>query len=203
MRQTIALIQDRIYEEHRLLAQIAAGDEEAFRQVYDHYRKPIYSYAFSLTESKDGASEILQEVFVKVWVNRQKLPEISNFNSWLFTVARNAFYDAIKKLASESKAKKVLKVVSDNESRDTDYFILNRDNEKLLQSIVEKLPEQQRLVFQLRSQGLKREEIAEKMNISENTVRVHLTRALSFIKTHLGNHTDTALLVIMILVSRN
>lgn len=184
-----------------LLSAIASGDENAFRQVYDQYRKRIYSYAFNLTESADKANEIVQEVFVKVWINRQKLKEISNFNSWLHTIARNVFYDAIKKIANESRAVKTLKVVSDDASHDTDYFILNRENEKLLHSILEKLPEQQRLVFQLRSQGLKREEIAAQLNISENTVRVHLTRALAFIKTHLSNHTDTALLVIMILMS--
>jgi hypothetical protein len=73
------LSNDRRYEGRELLTRIATGDEEAFRQIYDQYRKRIYSYAYNLTESKDRAGEVVQEVFVKLWLNRARLPEISNF----------------------------------------------------------------------------------------------------------------------------
>ena len=96
---------------------------------------------------------------------------------------------------------KNLTAAVDDSVNETENFILNRENEFLLQKAVEKLPPQQKIIFELRSQGLKQDEIAEKLNISRNTVKAHLTRALSSIKSYLSNHTDASLTILIILLS--
>ena len=189
------------YSEKKLLHLISAGDESAFRQVYDQYRKRIYSYALNLTEDEDKAGDVVQEVFLKVWLNRDKLPNVSNFNAWIHAIARNYFFDAIKKLVKESAFLKNLTAAVDDSTNETENFILNKENEFLLQQAVEKLPPQQKLIFELRGQGLKQDEIAEKLNISKNTVKAHLARALSSIKNYLSNHTDASLTILIILLS--
>jgi RNA polymerase sigma-70 factor (family 1) len=196
------LVSEFLYNEKKLLLQVSESDENAFRQIYDEYRKRIYSYALNLTESEDKASEIVQEVFLKLWLNRGKLPEVHNFQAWLYTIARNSFFDAIKKSANESTALKKLTFSSKDISHETDYFILDRENQVLLEQAMERLPDQQKLVFKLKSQGLKLDEIATELNISKNTVKVHLSKALSSVKDYLKNHTDTALILLLILLGR-
>ena len=191
------------YNENELLALIALGDEIAFRRVYDHYRKRIYSYAFNLTESEDRAGDLVQEIFLKVWVNREKLPGLDNFSAWLHAIARNYFFDTVKKMATETKVYKNLRIVTDEGTDETNHFILNRENEAILLQLLEKLPAQQRLVLQLKSQGYKLDEIAGEMDISKNTVKVHLKRALATLREYLKNRPDTTLVILVMLLSRS
>lgn len=183
------------------MQRLAEGDEIAFREVYDHYRRRIYSYALSLTESEDKAGEVVQDVFLLLWQNRQKFPEVQQFNAYLHAIARNAFFNAIKKKAQESVVLRRLQISRSEATHETEYFILDRENEALLQEVLERLPNQQKMVFQLRSQGLKQDEIASELQISKNTVKVHLNRALNSIRAYLGSHTDTALFLLVILLS--
>ncbi|HRO46011.1 RNA polymerase sigma-70 factor [Agriterribacter sp.] len=189
------------YHETALLHRVAEGDELAFRQVYDHYTRRIYSYALNLTESEDKAAEVVQEVFLKLWQNRQKLPEVQQFNAWLHAIARNVFFNAIKRKAQESVALRQLYITRREAIHETEYFVLDRENDALLQQALARLPDQQKLVFQLRSQGMKQDEIASQLQISKNTVKVHLNRALNSIRDYLGTHTDTALSLLVILLS--
>lgn len=189
------------YHETALLHRVAEGDELAFRQVYDHYTRRIYSYALNLTESEDKAAEVVQEVFLKLWQNRQKLPEVQQFNAWLHAIARNVFFNAIKRKAQESVALRQLYITRTEAIHETEYFVLDRENDTLLQQALARLPDQQKLVFQLRSQGMKQDEIASQLQISKNTVKVHLNRALNSIRDYLGTHTGTALSLLVILLS--
>ena len=71
------------YDESEALKRLAQGDEKAFRMIYDRYRKKIASFAWLLTESEELTDQILQDVFVKLWINRSKLDGVNNFNAWL------------------------------------------------------------------------------------------------------------------------
>ena len=93
---------DPLYDEKTLLLQVAEADEKAFRQLYDRYRKKIASFVYLLTESPEMADEIVQEVFVKIWINRDKLQDVHHFNGWIHTITRNFVTDALKKMAAPS-----------------------------------------------------------------------------------------------------
>ena len=73
------MFKDSSYNEEELLAFIANGDELAFTRVFDYYRDRIYSIAFKITHSTTVAEEIVQDVFLKIWLRRDHLIEIENF----------------------------------------------------------------------------------------------------------------------------
>src|SRR5678810_238059 len=95
-------IRDRPYtmpnNEKELLALIAKGDEIAFSKLFLQFKDRIYSIAFKLTKSTIAAEEIVQEVFLKIWLKRANLTDIENFSAYLFIITRNDVYKSLKQI---------------------------------------------------------------------------------------------------------
>jgi RNA polymerase sigma-70 factor (family 1) len=189
-------------DETDLLARIANGDDKAFGTLFHHYRPKIYSYAFHLFRNIGMADELVQEVFLKVWLNRDKLPHILKFNAWLFIIARNQVFDTLKLLAKEATARRQMANLLDPEANFVEDHLLNKENELRLKHALDHLSPQQKLIFTLsRHQGMKHEEIASRLNISRNTVKTHLVHALKTLKDILYFHSDSTLLLLLSLWS--
>lgn len=189
-----------LLHETNLLARVACGDEKAFETVFHHYRSKIYAYAFHLLDNKDMADELVQEVFLKVWLSRNKIPEIARFDAWLFIIARNQIFDMLKHLSKESSAKARMSVVPVPVSDTVETQLINKENEQLLENALGRLSPQQKLIFTLsRHQGMKHEEIATRLNISRNTVKTHLVHALKILRSVLPLHSDTITLLCLFL----
>src|SRR5690349_13566037 len=75
---------------------IAAGDQTAFTVLVSHYHKVVYSIAYKLTRSVQLSEEIVQDVFLKIWLKRDMLVEVANFPAFLHTVSTNMIYSAIR-----------------------------------------------------------------------------------------------------------
>lgn len=179
-----------------LLALVANGDEKAFATLFHHYRPKIYSYAFHLFRNIGLADELVQEVFLKVWLNRNKLPHILKFESWIFIITRNQVFDTLKQLAREAAARKQMAHFLDPEADLVEDHILTKENEARLQNALNHLSPQQKLIFTLsRQEGMKHEEIATQLNISRNTVKTHLVHALKTLKDILYLSESAMLLV--------
>jgi RNA polymerase sigma-70 factor (ECF subfamily) len=179
--------------EKRLLSEIAAGDEFAFREIFDYYRKPIYAYAMYLLKNEALADEIIQDVFLKVWVQRDQLNGVMHFRGWLYTIARNKMIDALKCQMRENSFKNSAQLtVVTNE---TEELVLAREYDHLVNEAIDNLSPQQQLVYNLsRKKGLKHEEIARELNISTNTVKTHLVHALRAMRKHLLPHLHIAVI---------
>jgi RNA polymerase sigma-70 factor (ECF subfamily) len=178
------------HKEKGLLVKVANGDEEAFKLLYDHYRQKIYAYACHLTGSRLLADEVVQEVFLKVWLNRQKLPSVSNFNAWLYTISRNQLFDALKRSAREAVGRKALINEMPDAVNNADDILLNKENDKLLQQALSRLSSQQQIIYHLsRNKGMKYDEIARQLQIAPNTVKVHIVNALRTIREYIRFHT--------------
>ena len=185
-------------DETELLARVAEGNERAFGLLFHHYRPKIYSYAFQLFGNVQMADELVQEVFLKVWLNRDKLPHILKFDSWLFIIARNKVFDMLKLRAKENTARQQMARFLNPEANLVEDQLLDKENELRLQHALEHLSPQQKLVFTLsRHQGMKHEEIASQLNISRSTVKTHLVNALKTIRDILHFHSDSALLLLL------
>ncbi|MBO9635423.1 MAG: RNA polymerase sigma-70 factor [Chitinophagaceae bacterium] len=179
-----------LHNEKGLLVQVANSDEEAFRLLYDHYRQKIYAYACHLTASTNLADEVVQEVFLKVWLNRHKLPAVSNFNAWLYTITRNQLFDALKRSAKEANNRQTLLRDIPGTINNADEMVLDKENHKLLQQALSRLSSQQQIIYHLsRNQGMKYDEIARQLQIAPNTVKVHIVNALRTIREYIRFHT--------------
>ena len=177
--------------ETELLVRVAEGDEKAFGFVFHHYRQRIYSYAFHLFGNGGLADELVQDVFMKVWLSRDKVRHVLRFDSWLFTIARNQVFDTLKLLAKEDSARKQMASLPHPESITVEDQLLTKENERRLQEALSRLSPQQKLIFTMsRHQGMKHEEIATRLNISRNTVKTHLVHALKALRDTLQFHSD-------------
>jgi RNA polymerase sigma-70 factor (family 1) len=172
-----------LHNEKELLELIAESDESAFAKLFTHYRDRIYSIAFKLTKSTVIAEEIVQDVFLRIWLKRANLNEIQNFNAYLFIVTRNDAYKVLKGIARNYK---IALLTDEDQSlmiNDTGDLIMEREYNLLLQNAVNRLPNQQREVYSLvKEQGLKRDEVAHQLNIQPETVKFHLAQAMKNIR---------------------
>lgn len=179
-----------------LIEQIAGGDSAAFRVLFNAHWDRIFSVALAFTKSTERSEELVQDVFLKIWLNRTELPGIRNFEGYLFTVARNHIFNALRTRLKEVSFGEELEHYF-KESSLADDLLLLKDAEALVHKGVEALPGQQRAVFEMsRFQGLNTAEIAEKLNISPLTVKVHLRKALAALRTFLQQHAAGIVLLL-------
>lgn len=168
-----------------LLAQIASGNQKSFTILFEHYSKIIYPFALKLTRSEELAEEILQEVFLKIWTNRENLLQIENFGGYLNRVTRNYSYNVLRRIAQEASIVLALGKQLSEKITDTEDTILYRDAEQSLNTAINQLTPQQKLIYTLCYQeGLKYSEVAGRLNISSSTVHTHMKLALKFIRTY-------------------
>ena len=191
------------YTDHNLFELIAKGNESAFSELFIRYDKRIYPFVLRMIKSASLAEEITQEIFIKIWNNRQKLTGIDHPEAYILTITSRHTLDHIKKKVNESKMLQRLSVVlKDSTDNNTEEALLLRESAQLIHRAVNQLPPQQKAVYQLsRHEGMKYEEIAQQLNISPNTVRNHLVKALDFLREFIKehNHLPVSLLACMLI----
>jgi RNA polymerase sigma-70 factor (family 1) len=188
-----------LLDEKELLIKIAAGDQLAFASIFRHHHKLVYNFALRLTRSRDHAEEIVQKIFIKIWLNRAQLPEIANFGAYLNRSARNESYSVLRTIA----AKAIREVELTDEglicSSDSTHRLIYNESSAILKKAVESLPPQRRLVYQLcHEQGLKYDEVALQLNISPGTVHKHMKLALKSIRENF-RHLDAVVVAVLLL----
>lgn len=194
----MSLTDKNTLDEQLLLSRISLGDERAFRVLYDRYRKKTYSYALKILKDEDRSEDIVHEVFINIW-QHNGLEKIENLESYLRVSTRNATLKLLRRQKLEQKVSNEMIIDWEERSDATEEVILCNDTRKLIQEAVGCLPPQQKAVFQLcREEGLKYEEVAERMAISRLTVKTHMQHALRFLRAYLTRHTDMTMLVILV-----
>ncbi len=179
------MLENSTYDEKRLLLLISKGSNEAFHIVYDRYKHTIYRVAIKSLKSPVLAEEIVQDVFLKVWFERENLPKIHSFENWLFIIARNHLLNQMKKIAREWKGLDNYKLENDNSDKG-EIQLNNLDKEfyrELYKNAISTLTDHQRNVYELiKIEHLSYSEVAESLHISPLTVKKHMSRALSQIR---------------------
>ena len=174
------------YNEKELLYRLAGGDEMAFRELYDHFKNDVYSFALGVTRSIPLAEEIVQDTFIILWQHRDKLSGIQKFEPWFFTIVRNLCYSALRKLALERRTQNAHEKQPTQQVATAEDILITRENRELVQTAINQLSEQQRRVYLLSQEaGMTYEEIAAELNISRNTVKEHLKRAKAAIRAYI------------------
>jgi len=172
--------------ERELFARMATGDEAAFADIFFHYIPFLQPHIFKMTRSEEATQDIIHDTFISLWTRREKMPEVENFKSYIFTISTNKTYDWLKKEANERRAIAGARVRTMHFENTTEEAIDLNQSAEFINKAVNQLPPQRKLVFKLsREEGLSHEEIAERLNISKNTVSNHLTEALRSIKEYL------------------
>lgn len=165
--------------EKELLERTRAGDGEAFGQLFHAYRDKLYGFICKLSASREIAEDVVQDVFLRIWLMRGELREITHFNAFLFRMARN---HAINQLMRRTRELRLLRERLPEPSspyQAADEALSYHTIHRSIEEIVSRLPARQKRVYELsRDQHLKQGEIADLLHISPSTVKNHLTQAL-------------------------
>lgn len=171
-----------------LLQKIATGDNDAFRIFYDRYYLQLFRFSSYFVKSFQLVEEIVSDTFCTIWQNRKKIPDIENFEGYLYTIVKNR---AIYYLNHENKLS-VTEVdfipqdlLSDDETPES--LAIDKEFTLSFKNALDDLPERCRLIFLMaREEGLKYKEIAKILNISEKTVNAQMVLAIKKLSKQLG-----------------
>ncbi len=166
---------------------IKQGNTKAFSLFFDRYYRKLYHFSFSILKSKEDAEEVVQEVFARIWEQRLQLDDSISWGGYLFNATRNASLNILRKrVNARYYAEFILK---DKTAVDT-YITSGSDHDELkilYDKVIKEIPEKRRQVFLLsREEGLSHKEIAQKLNISLNTVETQIRRVLEYLREKLG-----------------
>jgi len=188
-------------EGKELLLLSSRGDTDAFTRLFHLHKHKLYSFLLRLTGSPQMSEDIIQDIFTKIWMQRQQLPAIEKFGSYLFRMAQNHSINAFKKMAVETLALSALQPVGEHNTTDT--YLSEKETTALLQQALSRLSTQQKLVYTLsREEGLKYEEIAHRLNVSPSTVKNHMIIALRTLRETFNARPDmVGLLVILVFIA--
>jgi RNA polymerase sigma factor, sigma-70 family/RNA polymerase sigma-70 factor, Bacteroides expansion family 1 len=161
----------------------------AFDAIYEKFCKRIYSFIIRYVKSDADAEEIIQEVFLKIWENKDKIDVYSSFESYIFTISYNSTISLLRKRVSEKKYIEHLKALQTTENvfEITDEVYYNELNSQIQSLLSELTPRQKEIFLLSRENGLTHDEIAKKLGISPNTVKNHIVTTLNFLRSKIDN----------------
>jgi len=171
------------------------GDNSAFDKLFSDYGKRMYFFAYGYLKSKEEAEGVVQEVFLRIWRNREHInPELS-FKSYLFKIAwhyiielfeQNTRYQAYRHKILEEAVE-----FTDETNERLNYQILLEK----VESLIQKLPKRQKeILLKRKKEGISVKEIASQLGISPKTVENHLTEAIKNLKSGLGKDEISGML---------
>ncbi|GAA5224793.1 RNA polymerase sigma-70 factor [Membranihabitans marinus] len=176
---------------------VKQSDERAFRAMFDAYSKDVFAYSMSFVKNKALADEVVQDVFLKVWLHREQLNPDANFTSYLFTITKNTTLNILRKAASDQKLREVVFYHKPTFENSTEMAILDRDFEKIRLDAIGQLPPKRKRIFEMsRYEDKSYEEISRELNISLTTVKNQMSMALKTIRDFLRVNGDITLLLI-------
>jgi RNA polymerase sigma-70 factor (family 1) len=179
----------RTEDERKLIEKIVDGDEQAFSVLFFKYLPVLQIFAAKFTKSDDAAEEIIQDAFLRVWLNRDKLADVDNVKAYLYKYVSNECLSYLRKKLKDDRVVDAFTAKQQNSHNNTVETINLNEVTKIIAVAVEKLPDQRRNIYQLsRRDGKSIPEIAEILNISPNTVKNALVIALKSIRIHLDQH---------------
>ncbi|NII85928.1 MULTISPECIES: RNA polymerase sigma factor [unclassified Pedobacter] len=183
--------------EKELLLEIANGDGIAFAELFRAYHSPLIKYIYTMLESVESCEEMVQDIFLKVWENREILPKLDKFTAYLFILTRNYTISAIRRMVKDKKHSQLYaeEVLSLNESEE--IFNVDQEYQNILIKAIAELPPSQQRVLQLRQQGLKSRQIAGEMGISIESVKKYQQWATKSVSKFLKLHTAITISVIL------
>lgn len=165
-------------DEELLVKELAQGSQKAFEVLFMRYYPKVHRFVYGLVKSQQDADDITQEVFSKVWRNRDMFAEVRNFGAYLFILSKNATFNFLE--TQQIRTERLNEKPFEEETNHTpDEELIAKDLQLLIDMVVDSMPPQRRLIYKLsREIGLSNSEIADKLQLRKKTVENHLNLAL-------------------------
>jgi len=166
-------------DDKELIEALKKGDVKAFDEVYYRYTKKLFIFSLKFLKDRQEAEDLIQKVFITIWERRDHLNPDKSFEGYLFRIVRNEIYDLLKlRIIREHYCNYIL---NDSEL-DPDDLEKKKMIERIFE-LVDHLPEKRAKIFRMsKEKGLTYKEIAEQLNISENTVDTQIRHSLNYLR---------------------
>lgn len=178
-------------KEQEIFHRLETGEEAAFNELFDLFLPRLYPFVARFTKAEVAAQEVIQETFIRIWMNRDKLSAIENPGGWIYKVASNECYNYIRKQALNNRRFTAISGSADHQPlHNAVHEQLDlKELTQLINHAVDELSPQRKKIYQMsRQQGKSIPEIAQILQLSPNTVKNSLVAALKFIREFLLRH---------------
>ena len=159
----------------------AVNDERAINLIYHHYYERLLVFAISFVKAKEGAEEIVEDVIIKLWANKNGIANIENLPAFLFKATKNQslnFLEKEKRNLAEALSETYANDIENETISPLDHLILSELSQSFAVA-VDSLPEKCRIIFKLvREEGFKYKDVAEILDLSVNTVNNQMASAI-------------------------
>ncbi len=182
-----------------LINRLQKSDKEAFNILFYLYADKILNFAKSFYNDQADAEEVVQEVFLRIWLKRTEITNPKSFNAYIFTISKNFIFNNLRKIFHKKKYQEyAYKARSAGENTTlNDYYF--EEMVHAINEFIDQFPPKRREVFLLsRKQGLTNQEIAEKLKISIKAVEYHISHSLKSLRKSLNiDPTDLIFLFLL------
>ena len=166
-----------------IVKRLNEGDKKAYGMLFLMYADKLYKFSRSFYADDRDAEEIVQEVFMKLWINRKGIKDPGTFNAYIFTIAKNLIYNNLKRRVYSKKYYSYLKNAHSYHANLVEESFNFNELENAVRRVIEGFPAKRKEIFLLsRNEGLSNKEIAQRLNLSLRTVETHIYLALKHIK---------------------
>ena len=182
-------------EESNYLQSLKNGERAGFDYIYARYGKILLPKMQRMVKVSEIVDELMQDVFLKVWLHRAEIDLEQSFKSWIFTIAQNTVYGYYRKLALDAKMQQYLIETFAEFYNQTEDYVLNKERIDLLTKAIDQLPPQRKEIFRLcKVEGKSYQEAAEILSISPSTVSNQLVSATKYVKRYVFFHSQEFIL---------
>lgn len=192
-----------LHNEQFLLQRISEGDQQAFATLYSHYLPRLYRYVHPFVkQSHEETEEILQDIFFKIWLKKETLPGLEDFEPFLLRMTRNRIIDVVRKNKQHASWLKHASGMAVSLAADPENDLVFKNYNQAAQDALRQMTYKRRQVFEWHTQHDKTlEEIGNEMGISRSAAKKHLHAATRLIKEALRQNGDWVGAVIVMLTN--
>lgn len=180
----------------QLVDLLQEGDEAAFTEIYERYWALLLRHARRMLKDDEETKDVLQDVFSNLWNNAESLDIHTSLSSYLYALVRNRILNQIARGKVKASYLQTLEDFMDNGQVSADHYIREKQLALRIEEELALLPPKMREVFLLsRRHYLSYNQIAEQLNISDNTVKKQMSNALKQLRLKLGSLFLLAVLI--------
>ena len=187
-----------LMEQTRFLDGVNRKDDMAWKELYRYFYAPLCSYSAKITGDADAAEDIVQGCMVRLWRSSIIFKDIKAITTYLYRAVYNGSLNFVR---DKQAAEHIHKTWFDNlqlQEEDGVYAALEEEAITRFYMILSELPEQQREILLCSLRGDKVKDIAEKLEVSENTVKTHKKRAYQFVREQLGESLGVVMFLLFV-----
>lgn len=175
-----------LLSDKQLFKEVSEGDERAFQHIFTRYYPRMISFAGMMVKSPYAAEEIVQEVFIRLWEQRDLLAEVKSPENFVFIVIRNHTFNYLRAAANEQNRREQLWEALQQRAADETITLEMQEADQFFEKILAKLSPQQQKIFRMsREEGFSHQQIADELQLSKDTVKKHIANSLKVFKSYL------------------